>query len=116
LVEAIAVGRRLPLSLSNAELPGRLMVYFPNHNLRCGAAAVESEGFLDDDNAPPWDTWVACFDDHSRDASDPYVVAWVPEPFIAAAEAGICVNPEACVVWLDESEVGARRLFARLCD
>lgn len=116
LVEAIAAGRRLPMSLSNVELPGRLMVYFPRHNLSCGGAEVESEGFLDDDNAPPWDTWVACFDDHARDASDPYVVAWVPEPFIAAADAGIAVNPEACVIWLDESEVGARRLFARLCD
>lgn len=122
LVEAIAVGRRLPMSLSTLELPGRLMVYFPHLNLVDGAAEAESEGFFDTDNAPPWDTWVACFEDRQLgDSSDekgpgPYVVAWVPEPLVAAANAGIEVNPEACIVWLDESEVGARRVFARLCD
>jgi hypothetical protein len=116
LVESIATGRRLPLSLPALELPGRLMVYFPHLNLRDGAAELESGGFFDLDNSPPWDTWVAVFEDQSDSEPGPYVIAWVPEPLIGAAEAGIAVNPEGCIVWLDESEVAAKRLFARLCD
>jgi hypothetical protein len=116
IVESIAAGRRLPMSLATRVLPGRLMVYFPHLNLCDGAAEMESSGFFDVDNAPPWDTWVACFEDPESGGSGPYVIAWVPEPFIAAADAGISVNPECCIVWLDESEVAAKRLFARLCD
>jgi hypothetical protein len=117
MVESIAAGRRLPMSLPALELPGRLMVYFPHLNLCDGAAEAASAGFFDVDNAPPWDTWVACFHDHcaNRDPG-PYVIAWVPEPLIAAADAGIAVNPESCIVWLDESDVAAKQLFARLCD
>ncbi|MFV8755228.1 hypothetical protein ACNOYE_32160 [Nannocystaceae bacterium ST9] len=114
LVEAIAVGRRLPMSLSTRELPGRLMVYFPHQNLCDGAAETVSEGFFDVDNAPPWDTWVACFHDRTKPELGPYVIAWIPEPFIAFADAGIGVNPEECIAWLDESGVEAKRLFTRL--
>jgi hypothetical protein len=30
-----------------------------------------------------------------------YLVAWVPPNFIQLASAGIAVNPEACILWLD---------------
>lgn len=37
---------------------GRLLAYFPNDNLFDGVAEVESDGFFDVDNIPPYDTWV----------------------------------------------------------
>lgn len=30
-----------------------------------------------------------------------YLVAWVPPDFLELANAGIKVNPEECIVWLD---------------
>lgn len=76
-------------------------MYYPDHDLCDGAAEAESAGFLDMHNAPPWDTWVALIED-SREKV-PFLVAWVPPAFIALANAGIEVNPEECVQWLDRS-------------
>jgi hypothetical protein len=39
-------------------LGGRLMVYFPDAALADGAAEVQSRGFFDVHNTPPWDTWI----------------------------------------------------------
>ena len=30
-----------------------------------------------------------------------YLVAWVPPDFLELANAGMAVNPEQCIVWLD---------------
>ena len=43
---------------------GRLMVYFPDADLCDGAAEAESDGFFDVFNTPPWDTWVAYFEEN----------------------------------------------------
>src|SRR5919106_6950828 len=37
---------------------GRLLIYFPNGDLACGAAEQQTDGFFDVNNVPPWDTWV----------------------------------------------------------
>lgn len=89
---------------------GRLLVYFPDANLADGAAEVESRGFFDVDNAPPWDTWIALADEGpDADISwRQYVVAWVPPSLLPCAADGIAVNPEECIAWLDERAVRAR--------
>jgi len=30
-----------------------------------------------------------------------YLVAWIPPDFVQLASAGVAVNPEACILWLD---------------
>ncbi|MCA1819166.1 MAG: hypothetical protein LC620_03805, partial [Halobacteriales archaeon] len=87
---------------------GRLVVYEPDTNLFDGAAQLASDGFFDVNNVPPWDTWLDYFpptkegtgkystDDHGK------LVAWVPSPFLAAADIGIRVNPEDCIRWADQ--------------
>lgn len=50
---------------------GRLLVYFPDADLSDGAAEVESGGFFDVCNVPPWDTWVAFFQEAGA-ADDSY--------------------------------------------
>ena len=96
---------------------GRLLIYFPDADLADGAAEVQSRGFFDVHNVPPWDTWIALADDKPA-VTDPsfqqYMIAWVPHELIACATAGIDVNPERCIAWLDESNVGARRELERL--
>jgi hypothetical protein len=89
---------------------GRLLVYFPDADLADGAAEVQSRGFFDVHNVPPWDTWIALADDGA--AADvsyrQYVVTWVPSNLVTLAAAGIEVNPEECIAWLEDAAVHAR--------
>jgi hypothetical protein len=85
---------------------GRLLIYFPDLDLCCGAAEAESQGFFDVWNCPPRDTWVACIQETS--GPDPYLLAWVPPALIPLADRGIQVNPEQCILWLDDSDVELR--------
>jgi hypothetical protein len=90
---------------------GRLLIYFPDQELADGAAEVESRGFLDVNNAPPWDTWVA-FIQHEKSAQS-HLISWVPPEFLPLADAGIRVNPEECILWLDDADVDLRKQLAR---
>lgn len=92
---------------------GRLMVYYPDADLCDGAAPVSSQGFFDQNNAPPWGTWVGYFDDATEDLSyGTYLLAWVPESFVTLAAAGMRVNPEECIKWLNEADVKLRAVLA----
>jgi hypothetical protein len=90
---------------------GRLLVYFPDADLSDGAAEVESEGFFDVWNCPPWDTWVGIFRDErgAGDAYATYLVAWVPPGLVELAQRGIEVNPEECIRWLEDASCDLRR-------
>jgi hypothetical protein len=91
---------------------GKLLVYFPDANLCCGAAQDESRGFFDIENVPPWDTWIALGVDRKVGKTSPhrtYLVSWVPPAMIQFAEAGIEANPEHCLRWLADVDVGAKR-------
>ena len=115
-VRTVASRRERAVKLDPASGPasrraGRLLVYFPDANLADGAAEVASRGFFDVDNVPPWDTWIALANDGPAivDSSfHEYVIAWVPRELIGEAQAGIDVNPEECIVWLDDVDVRAR--------
>ena len=89
---------------------GRLLAYFPDDNLCCGTAEAESLGFFDVNNIPPHDTWVwmvrnvraFTYADGARGELEAnYLVAWIPPDFLELASAGIAVNPEGCILWLD---------------
>lgn len=86
---------------------GRLLIYFPNDDLFCGAARLQTGGFFDDNNVPPWDTWVAYLKDaRSVESYDPeYLIAWIPRELVALADEGINVNPEQCIQWLEDTPV-----------
>jgi hypothetical protein len=94
---------------------GRLLVYFPDADLCDGAAEVESGGFFDVFNAPPWDTWVTFAEDDLRppDSCTRYLVAYVPPVFLDACAAGIAVNPEACIKWIEDADVAFHDLLLR---
>lgn len=87
---------------------GRLLIYWPDMDLADGAAEAESRGFLDVNNTPPWDTWVA-FVHYPDNSEQSYLVAWVPPEFIRLADAGIQVIPEECVKWLEDSDVDLKK-------
>jgi hypothetical protein len=79
------------VTLPSPEDDGRLLHYWPQENLSCGAAEYSSNGFFDVHNVPPWDTWI------SSDGGA--LVSWVPKILIPLAQAGIDANPEACIAW-----------------
>ena len=76
---------------SGHEQSGKLLLYWPHENLACGAARFSSNGFFDDDNTPPWDTWV--------DYKGGVLTSWVPEILIPWVQEGIDANPEECIRW-----------------
>lgn len=94
-----------PSNYDTAE--GRILLYAPDENLADGAARYASKGFFDVDNVPPWDTWV-CYAGRN-------LITWVPPKLEGLANAGIDVNPEACITWatshLVESVFGAPASF-----
>lgn len=94
----------------NAKVPrnlggGRLLIYFPETNLYDGAAEDETFGFLDVDNLPGWDTWIAFFEDDSETNDGSYLIAWIPPEFIKTVSDGILVNPEECIKWLSDADI-----------
>ena len=95
---------------------GKLLTYFPDADLCDGAAEVESDDFSDSFNCPPWDTWIAFFDDATgNDSYSRYLLAYVPSQLIALADAGIEVNPEECIRWLDTTDAKLKsRLLTEL--
>jgi hypothetical protein len=94
---------------------GRLMVYFPDADLCDGAAELETDGWFDGYNIPPWDTWAGFFQDgrSATDAYARYLVAWVPPAFVEIARRGIEVNPEQCIAWLDDTDCDIRHPVVR---
>lgn len=94
---------------------GRLLCYFPDADLCDGAAEQESDGFFDIHNTPPWDTWIGYFSDRSDSGGgyENYLLAYVPKQLLAVAAAGIRVNPEECIMWLDDTEVKIRSRVAQ---
>ena len=90
---------------------GRLLVYEPDNDLCDGAAPIASKWFFDENNMPPWDTWVCYVIDSEKMQKgrwvswSSYLIAWVPPVFLKSAEAGISVNPEECIAWADSLDL-----------
>jgi hypothetical protein len=85
-----------PINSSTQSARGKLLAYFPNEDLTCGAAEVATQGFLDVNNAPAWDTWIGFYEDERGF----YLVSWVPPELVELVGEGIWVNPEQCIAWL----------------
>ena len=109
IVDALAEKRRTLLKAPRLEPSqitevlgrGRLLIYNPDENLTDGAAPLASARFFDDDNVPPWDTWlVYVIDDALKHKA--YLIAWVPPECLEVAADGIDVNPEQCIRWAED--------------
>ena len=73
--------------------------------------------------SPPYDTWVwmvrnvrsfTYADGAKGEMEVNYLVAWVPPDFIRLANAGVAVNPEKCILWLDTLDDEFVRSLRRL--
>jgi hypothetical protein len=86
---------------------GRLLLYEPDINLAHGLEESETCGYVDLDNTPPWDTWIAYLYDRDKkyDCDRNFLLSWVPDKFISLVTAGIRVSPEVSFSWLDEQDL-----------
>lgn len=80
---------------------GQLLVYFPTPPHSRGGARAASDGYFDDRDTPPWDTWVAYIEEAARS----YLVAWAPPFGFAPAAEGIKAAPRS-LSWLKDAGVG----------
>lgn len=81
-------------------LQGRVLLFYPLESLCDGAAWQSSNGYFDQWNIPPWDTWF--WYAKTPDGRD-LLYSWVPAEFDELASVGVSVNPEECLAWLDNA-------------
>jgi hypothetical protein len=107
---SLAVSQSGPIVAS-----GRFLLYFPDEDLCDGAAQAASDGFFDVHNLPAYDTWISFFVEEGRTqrSSSRYLLSYVPPSMLSAADAGVEVNPEECILWLDRSDVAMRSIVER---
>jgi hypothetical protein len=95
-------------SRSSGLRSGRLLPYAPQDNLSDGAAEYASMGFFDVDNVPQWDTWIVMF--------GKYLVSWVPSQLIRLVQEGVDVNPEQCILWVDDPSLSKELIAVTLSE
>jgi hypothetical protein len=75
---------------------GQTLLFFPDLSLSDGLSALLTRGFVDSDNAPPWDSWIGWGEDLGGDW---YIASWVPDEFVRFADMAVSENPEQCLRW-----------------
>ncbi len=106
---AVAIERRAKaisyMKLPPAKSSGAILCYWPEHNLACGIAELESKGFYDCDCVPLADSWVGWIPSEFAERIDGLdvgglLLSWVPLAWFERADLGVQVNPEQCIAWL----------------
>ncbi len=104
---------------------GRLLLYDPDRNTFDNGALVESYGYFDWDNLPPWDTWLSYVRDQTRekqaqrgnqedDGFQSYLVSWVPSSLLERVDAGVRGNGDGCLRWANQLDSPLARRITRL--
>ena len=70
---------------------GKVLIYTPSENVSDGTSEYSSNGFFNENDAPPWDTWFHY--------SDRQLLSWIPAGFVPFAQKGIDVNMVQCIEW-----------------
>ena len=82
-----------------AKPEGKILVVEYDLNIPDGASAIESEGFVDDLDFPPIDTW---FYKCCTTAGNCVLFAWVPEAFATCATEAVKTQFLDILHWFDE--------------
>jgi hypothetical protein len=110
-VELVAMKRAELLYTQNLISPqiippltgGRILAYNPDMTLSDGASALATQDFFDNEDIPPWDTWlVYVTDDYVRGTDQEYssyLLSWVPDALVNVVAHGIDMGIEGCILW-----------------
>ena len=85
-----------------SSLPGQLLVLEMDEQLADGASEVATGGYFDVDNVPPWDSWIALFENVGEGDRSRALLSYVPRSLLDLAARGVWSNPERCLLWLHE--------------
>jgi hypothetical protein len=102
------VGGELPSDeLAAAELyrPKSILVVDWASSLFDGAVTPETDGFIDDDCMPGWDSWLALGEVPSSYGKK-CLICWVPPELSEKVNFGVEVDAASCMSWLSVNENG----------
>lgn len=90
-----------------ASLPAgdRILAFLPRDSLFHGSSPPECDGFIDEDEIPPWDTWIVL--------AGNVLLSWVPASMVAGVDSAIRCNPEESIRWASEQSLP---LVQELCE
>ncbi len=80
---------------------GRLLVTYPDINMRNGMEETESEGFVNYANVPGWDTWVTFIEESGTRKHYSFLLSWVPAEFLEIVDVATDMSPEESIDWID---------------
>ena len=77
---------------------GKILCFEYFETLICGGSQQCSEGFIDNYNFPPIDSWFWIGEIREMKV----LLAWIPDKYVSLCQEGIDCNPEGCIDWLEE--------------
>jgi hypothetical protein len=82
---------------------GRLLLNYPyNSDYSCLSDEC-SDGYIDECDVPPWDTWIASLNQtwpgNSVNQTGPCLICFVPDLFVPAVQSAIDCNPMENLAW-----------------
>jgi len=78
-------------------MEGKILCFHYYETLICGGSQQCSDGFIDNYNFPPIDTWIWIGEIDDKEV----LLAWIPIEYLKYCQEGIDCNPEGCIEWLD---------------
>jgi hypothetical protein len=102
---ATALGSELDIDLAG----GRLLIHFLDESNHNGLTADITSYYLDNNDTPPWDTWVQAFIPESLAHQSPdsvpcayaFLISWVPPEFLEAVNVATKAECVGMLMWAD---------------
>ena len=76
---------------------GAVLAFDPEACFFDGVVRAETENFFDENDLPPWDTWIFY---GAVDNIDPVLLSWIPEPCMSWADRAVAVHMCNAYRWL----------------
>lgn len=96
---------------------GRILALRISLTMYDEVASYLTNGYFDESDAPPWDTWVSlimCQFPLRGEDLEPVLLSWIPESDLEVAQAGIEGTPSDCLFWLTDVVGQAKTLACYL--
>lgn len=104
VVETLVARRRALSPRAVAGADGRLLSFIVEGCFSDRVAETETEGFFDENDLPPWDTWVAFIRESGT------LVSWAPPSFVATVEKAIRTHLVDAYAWLTDDAIAELRV------
>lgn len=96
--------------ISDQPVSGRLLCFYPDVSLGDGFVAIDSGQFIDDQDCPPWDTWLyfSLLNFEINSSYDPIeipcLLSWIPEAAIDLVDKAMEQDANDCLIWAINTE------------